>query len=436
VVGDTATARSDTTGGRYTDVRLDRHVEALARSPHLEVEPRYGDRRSHLADHRTGDRRAVGGQHQADIEAVLQDPGRGGGGTRTGADDDDIEAPDPRSPEAAQERVGPHAPVDHHDRRTRARHGELGTGGEHRGPDGRSRMAERRDHEDHPDADCRRAPDPRAMATDPPALDGEDRGDRERHREQVHPLDVTHRRGRAQAGHQLDPPDQEARGQVRQRRHRAADDTGDRPRRQAPHHDRACRRCRQQVGRDRGQRHAAEGGDQERRHGQLGRHGDRHAIGQGPRPRQAFGEPGSEHDDPCRRGDRELEPQRAGEQRVDQHERGHRESEQAHRGDRPAQRRRPRGEHRHRGGPQDRRLEARQEREEGEQRQRGRQARPQRQASQQRTADCEDERHVGTRHRQEVAEPRGPEVVPRLGRRGPIVADDEPGEQGLLGRIE
>jgi hypothetical protein len=229
------------------------------------------------------------------------------------------------------------------------------------------------------------------------------------------------RRGPGDAG---DPREEEARGQVQRRRDAAAHDPCGEPGDDPPHHHRPGCRHRQEVRRQRRQRHPAEHRQEDRRHARLRGERDRQ-----PR-RHAPGLQARRHDgDAGARRHRQQEPHRPGEQRVDEHQGGRRQRQDPQRRRRATHRGRAHRQGRHGDGPDDRGLPPREDAERREHRAPDDEPTPQRQPPQQRRRHRQHERHVLPGNREEVGQPRRPEVVD-LGRcLLSVVAQDEPREQ-------
>ena len=198
----------------------------------------------------------------------------------------------------------------------------------------------------------------------------------------------------------------------------------------APHHQRPCGRPREQVRGQRHERHRAEQGEQQRHDGNLSRGGDSQRFG------HPLTEGGREHGEPDACCDRQAEPDRVNQQRVDEDEPGHRQRQHSKRGDRPAQRRREERHARHHDGARHRRLPPGHRPEDGEQQHGGCEPRREPEPPEHRRGKREEEGDVLARDRQQVRQPRRPEVLD-LGRvLLPIIAEDHAGEQRPLVVVE
>ena len=181
-------------------------------------------------------------------------------------------------------------------------------------------------------------------------------------------VEGTEREAGAPGRHRRQPPGEHRGGHVESGRDPVepvgGTETGDEPRPEAPHHQRAGGGHGEEVGRDGGQRHRAEGGEEQRRGPGLGGERDGQQLPDGRGAGQHGTEAGTEQQDARRRRGRQAEPHGAGQQRVDQDQPGDREPEHPDARRRAAERRRRGGHRGHRRGPHDGRLEADQQAEE------------------------------------------------------------------------
>ena len=229
---------------------------------------------------------------------------------------------------------------------------------------------------------------------------------------------------RSPAGHAGDPADQQPGGDVDQLLDGGRKDARRQSRRHPPDHHRSGGGNGEQVGREGGERDAAEGADEQRRHPRLG--GDRDCE----RHRQPLGERSGEEGDAGARADRQAEAERVHEQRIDEEQPGHGEGEEAKRGRVSTHRHGGEGDRRHRLGPDHGGFPPGQHPEEDEDGEAGEQPAAQAEQPQGGPGDGEDERHVLARHRHEVGEAGGAEVGHVERRLVAVVAQDEAGEEG------
>ena len=205
---------------------------------------------------------------------------------------------------------------------------------------------------------------------------------------------------------------------------------GDRPRQEAPDHDEAGGRAGQQVGGDGDERHPAEHRRQQGGHGDLSGQGHGCRLAHRGRAGEPRFEAGGQDHDPGRGRHGEAEPDRVDQDRVHQQQGGDGEGQHPGTAHGPPSERGPRGNGRHGRGAQDGGLEAGQEGEEGEDQQHGQEPAPQPESTQPHAGHHQHEGHVLPGHGQEMAQPRGSEVVGRRRRLCPVVAEEDPGEQG------
>ena len=255
-------------------------------------------------------------------------------------------------------------------------------------------------------------------------------GRRGRHDREVAEIDVAERERRAERGDRFQGPEPDRARHVQQAAAGAADQPGQRAGPQPPHHQRTGDRAGRDVGRECGERHRAEHGDQHRRDGELRTGGDAEPLAEPARSGQAARDAGREEEDTGGRRHREAEPERVDEERIDQQEQD----------DGDAQVPRPTtgsargpGEQGHRGherGPEHGRLEPGDERERGNHGHGEHEPGPDPEALQHRADHDQHERHVLARHGEQVGEAGGAEVGGELGRLGAVIAEHEAGEQG------
>jgi hypothetical protein len=233
-------------------------------------------------------------------------------------------------------------------------------------------------------------------------------------------------------GDPVEPGEQHAGRHVEGGRERAADHAGDQPGGEAPHHQRAGDRDRQQVGRDRGHRHVAERGDEERCDGDLRRQRHREGRSQPPRSGQRGRQPARPDDDAGGTGHRQPEAERGDQQRVDQHHPRHAQRQGPQRRRRAPDGRADRRDGRHGRRPQHGRLAPGQQREAGQHAERGHQAGAEAQPAQQRGRDDEGEGDVLPGHGQQMRQAGGPEGVGHVDRLMAVVAQGDAGQQAAV----
>jgi hypothetical protein len=355
---------------------------------------------------------------------VLDHPDAAGWPAARALEDGEVDPSDACTAEPLEHPVGLWCAIDHqHDRA--AGPPQLDTGCDLHAPGGRT--LERQPGQQHDHRDRRRT---RAGEPPPPerACRG-DRPDRDAETDEMAQADLAERQRGRRAGHPRDPSDQQVRGHVQEAGPRTAEEPGRHAPDHPPSHDDPGGRPGEQVGRDRRDRHATEGRDEERRDGELGPRGDRERLDQQRRARQRPPQPRRDQQDAGRCRHRELEAHRADEQRVDEDQPADRQRQVAQRGGRPPADEGDGRQRGHRRGAQHRRLPPCHQREEGEGGEREPAPREERQPAQQRRRHRQDEGDVLTAHREQMGEARAAEVV-RDGRRlVAIVAEDEAGEQ-------
>jgi hypothetical protein len=197
---------------------------------------------------------------------------------------------------------------------------------------------------------------------------------------------------------------------------------------------------RQEVRRQRYERHLTGQRGDDRCGGHAGRGTDRDGVGEQardaartepPRPSRRH------HDDRRGGGDRQGEAGVGGQRRFGEQQHDHRGAERGNGGPHPSSRQRDQRDPAHHGRPQHARSGLSEQDEAGErQRTHDRLDPPVHRPQAQRPQHAgKDDRHVGTRHGHEVGEPGRPEVRRQHGVERAGVADDQPGQQaGLLGR--
>jgi hypothetical protein len=239
---------------------------------------------------------------------------------------------------------------------------------------------------------------------------------------------LAQRGGRRPSGHEAQPGQSQP-GREVQQRCQCGREAGGRARDQAPDHDEPRRRSGQEVGGQGHEGHAAEHGHQQRGHGDLGGQGHRGGFAEARRTGQSGLEATGQAHDPGGRRHGEGEAHRVDQDRVHQHQGGHGEGQHPGPRDLPTPEGGAGGDRGHRRGPQDRRLEAGQQGEEGEDQEHGAEPRTEREPAQPHAGHDEHEGHILARHGEEVAEPGRPEVVGGGRGLGPVVAEQDPGEQ-------
>ena len=399
----------------------DRDAEAVGDAGDHRADPADPAARTDGGDHATGNAmsgRCPHGERRVALGEIGDHPRHPG---TTAAGHDEIDAPNAGPTETFENPRPGHlvGQLDQH-RATAAPHDGSG-----RDLDHRRRTAPGLDHRHREDdgGEHRHRPSPAAHHQ---RADEQGRG-RDRH--VGHPP-LAERCSARHARDRPDPPDEQPGRQVQPGRSAPADQAGDDAARQAPHHDRSSRGPREQVGRHRGDRDPAEGGEHDRRHAELGGQGDRRGVGHRTRPREDRRDAGREHQDPRRRRDRQAEADRPDEQGVDQDQRGDREREQPTARRLAPERGGDRGRTGHGDRPQHRRLEPGDQAEHAEHADDEREAISVAQPPGQRGEQGGDEGDVLARHGEQVPQARGAEVVGGERVLPPVVAVHQTDEQG------
>ena len=383
------------------------------------------------ADHRD-DRTSTGVADRAEDEPgpepVDHRGDRVGGGGPGPDEDDDVEPADPSGPQCCQQRPR-RGPIDDEDGGS-AGAPQPGAGDDLGAGRGGGRAGEDRREQGRGADGEEGAPDEPVPSGE--AVDGDDRQAEAGEHDDVGRLEVAERQVGRPSGDGGEPPEQDLTREVEDGGEpgAAADDAGQQPAGESPHHQRAGGGRSEEVGRERREGQPTKGGHEHRRHPDLGGGGDGRGGGEPTRAGQATLDRGSQEDDPGGCSDRQEEAVRPDEEGVDQEDGRRREGQAAQARGLPAEGCGGGGDRGHGGGPHDRRLppgDQSEQRDDGED---GDEPAAESEARQDRRTDGEHERDVLTGDGEQVREPRGAEVVSGGDVLLAIVADDHPGEQG------